>query len=173
MEKFFIVTEDSKLHNEYIKYKNNIEQIRLLVKEFLEENNIETTLYGYSGDELAIIPTENDINNFGKFLGKEFQDGLRYFKKNTKIAKIWANKLESNNIKVLHKPYVQFYFRTSFSGKSYTRLFDIDNVVYCSYRHVGEGEIDNPEGMTEIKASKFWEIIENEEERRKENNTCN
>ena len=49
-------------------------------------------------------------------------------------------------------------------GKMNSRLFDIDNTIYCSFKQ--DDDINTPEGMIEIKASKFWEIIENEKERK-------
>lgn len=38
------------------------------------------------------------------------------------------------------------------------RLFDLDNVIYCTFS--SEGDFNAPEGLTEIKASEFYSIME-------------
>jgi hypothetical protein len=163
MEKFFIITEESPLHKDYFDWVDTLQQTHVLVKPFLEANSVEATLYGFYGDDLCIVPTENDLNKFKNILSKEIRDGLRSFKGNSKIQKAWTNLLKEKNIERKSKPYAPMYF-SHCCGKMNSRLFDIDNVVYCSFKQVDN--FDTPEGMIEIKASKFWEIIENEEERK-------
>lgn len=164
MEKYFIVTEQSPLHKDYFDWMNNTQQIHVLVSPFLTTNNIEANLYGFYGDNLCIVPTDNDLVKFKNVLGKDLGNTLRPFKSNSKIQKSWEKMLKENNIEKKSKPYTPMYFDRCF-GKMSSRLFDIDNVVYCSFKQ--EVDFGIPEGMVEIKASKFWEIIENEEEKRK------
>ncbi len=162
MEKYFIVTEDSPLYKDYNDWMDNTQQLHILVKLFLPVNNIEADHYGYYGDNLCIVPTDNDLNNFKNVLSKDLGNGLRPFKSNSKIQKSWEKILSEGNIEKKSKPYVPMYF-SHCSGKMNSRLFDIDNVVYCSFKQ--NDNYETPKGMIEIKASKFWEIIENEKER--------
>lgn len=164
MEKYFIVTENSPLHNDYNDWVDNTQQLHILVKSFLPANNIEADYYGYYGDNLCIVPTDNDLNNFKGVLSKDLGNGLRPFKSNSKIQKSWEKTLNESNLEKKSKPYVPMYF-DHICGKMNSRLFDIDNIIYCSFKQ--EGDFNTPKGMEEIKASKFWEIVEQEEDRRK------
>lgn len=165
MEKFFIVTEQSELHRDYFDWKNNLEEIRLLICEFFDRNDIETTQYGFHGDNLCIVPTENDLVKFNNVLSNEVMEQLRPFKGNSKIQKAWVKTLEENNLERKRKPYVPMYFPLHGGGRISSRLFDIDDIVYCSFSN--SWDIKTPEGMIEIKASKFWETVEDAEEKRK------
>lgn len=157
MEKYFIVTNKSDLFDEYINYKENLKQMREIAIKFLEDNNIEANEYSYSSHIFYIVPTEKDKEKFRTVLGKTVDNGTRPFKKNSKIGKAWVNILEENNIEPLHKPIVGWYFKNH-GGKMRSMLFDIDEIVYCSYQV--EGDIDTPKGFIEMKASEFWKIVE-------------
>jgi len=165
-EKYFIVTNQSNLYSEYMEYKENRELMHNVAVTFLKENNIEANEFSYSQQSLYIIPTESDIENFKSILSKPKEQNLRQFKKNSKIGKSWINLLNENNYKIKHKPILGFYFKNH-TGKMRSRLFDINGIVYCSYA-VYE-DIETPEGFIEIKASEFWKIIEDHEERNKNN----
>jgi len=158
MEKFFIVTEQSSLHKDYFDWKENIEQVRILVNKFFKTNGIETTQYGFYGDNLCIVPTENDLKKFNNVLGKDTGDQLRPFKGNSKINKLWVKTLNENSVERKRKPYVPMYFPFHGGGKMSSRLFDVDDVVYCFYKN--NRDFDTPENMIEIKASEFYKIIE-------------
>lgn len=158
MEKFYIVTEQSRLHKDYFEYKNNAKRIKELVNEFTDKHTIETHLYYPSNSGIAIVPTKNDKELFDKMLNKSVGEGLRFFKKNSKISKDWINLLDINNIKVINKPMVGFYIR-GLLGKHRTRLFDVEGILYCSV-DTDVQEINCPEGFTEIKASEFYKVIE-------------
>jgi len=162
MEKYFIVTDQSPLHKDYTEWIDNIEKIRILANAFFLTNGIESTIYGFYGENLCIVPTENDLVKLDKVLGKDVRDKLRPFKGNSKIHKQWIKALSDINLKRESKPYAPMYF-SNCSGKLTSRLFDIDDIVYCSFKN--EGDIETPEGMIEIKASEFWKVIEDEEEK--------
>lgn len=159
MEKYFIVTEKSDLHKDYLDYRENSRLINEHYKEFAKENDIEAEEYCPSNKYLHIIPTEKDLERFDKVLLKPTGQGLRSFKLNSKIAKNWAKSLTEKGLKVLSKPYIPFYFRNGF-GRSRTRIFNIGEAVYCSYE-ADRNNIECPEGFIEIKASEFYKIIEN------------
>lgn len=163
MEKHFIVTEKAELYKDYYDYKNNFEEIRKLVDKFFNENGIETTLYGFYSDNLCIVPKGNDLEKFGNVLGKEVGDGLMPFKGNSKIHKSWVKTLEENNIEIKRKPYVPMYFLKHGSGKMWSNLFDIDDIVYCYYKV--NSDFEAPEGFIEIKASEYWTVIEDYNEK--------
>jgi hypothetical protein len=155
MEKYFIVTEQSKLHKEYYEYKNSDKKLHKIVKEFMQKYEIETNGYAHRDQTFYIEPTEKDLEKFNKVLCKPLENGLRAFKATSKIAKNWVETVEQ--VKPVSKPYVGFCFKNCL-GKIRSRLFDIDEVVYCSFS--SEYEIDIPEGFTEIKASEFFKVIE-------------
>ena len=156
-EKYFIVNNKSDLYKEYMGYKKNLKQMREIAIKFLEEHDIEANEYSYNSLVFYIIPTEKDKEKFKTVLGKTVENGTKPFKKNSKIGKAWINTLKENNIEPLHKPIVGWFFKNHV-GKMRSRLFDINEIVYCSYKV--EGDINTPEGFTEIKASEFWKIIE-------------
>jgi len=49
-------------------------------------------------------------------------------------------------------------------GKFKTRLFDIDDVLYCSIECGNVNDIECPEGMERIKTSEFYKIVEDNSE---------
>lgn len=157
MEKFYIVTEESSLNKQYWEYKNNVKEVNEYVKKFMDQEGIEANEYYANTKKIYIVPTENDIKSFNSKLNKELEGGLRQFKLNSAIAKRWIEFVKDNNIKILHKPFVGTYFNAY--GRSKSRLFNIDDTVYCTYET--EFNFNNPKGFTEIKASEFYSAIEN------------
>lgn len=155
MEKFYIVTEESNLRKEYLDYKKNFFEIQEHVKLFFKENNIESTSYIANNDRLSIVPTDNDNIIFLKSFTKiDYSDDTKMFRKNSKINKLWVKSLEDKQLKVLYRPDIWFYFCSY--GRSRNRLFEIDEVVYCSYESTNEFE--TPKGFKEIKASEFFKL---------------
>jgi len=159
MENCFIVTEQSQLHKDYYDYKNNVKIIDNLVKDLMDKHNIETKWYYADKFGFAIEPTEKDVELFGKMLKLPLENGVRFFKKNSKIHKDWLNLIKENNIEVLRKPFAGFYFDGIY-GKFKTRLFNVDDVLYCSIDCNNTKEIECPEGMKRIKTSEFYKVIE-------------
>jgi hypothetical protein len=164
MEKYFIVTEESSLYGDFMAYKENLRMVNELVKKFMEKHGIETSYYSPTTEKLYIQPTENDIQKFDSVLAKPVEGGLRAFKKNSLIGKDWCNRLKEANLKVLHKPFVPFYFRRALGGYYQTRLFEIDGTVYCSI-NANYTHLEATKGMVEMKASEFFRIIEDYESR--------
>lgn len=74
MEKFFIITDECNYKKDYIEYIKNLEKVNDLVKEFFNENEIDTSQY-YVNNVLYIVPTDKDIEKFDKILTKPIQQG--------------------------------------------------------------------------------------------------
>ena len=84
MERYFQVTGKSNLYNEYMEYKNNQQVIHNISKEFMTTQGIESDAYANQGDKFYIIPTEKDLEKFGKSLCKSVGEGLQSFKTNSR-----------------------------------------------------------------------------------------
>ena len=106
MERYFEVTGQSDLYNEYMEYKNNQDIIHNISKEFMTTQGIETDTYANQSDTFYIVPTEKDLEKFGKSLCKSVGEGLQAFKANSKVGKAWVKILEEKDVKIKHKPYV-------------------------------------------------------------------
>lgn len=155
-EIFFNVT-NSELGKDYFRFLDDTKKINDYYIEFSKENDIEAQNYGmYPGDgDLYIEPTEKDLEKYNKVLVKGY--GLRRFKGNSKIQKLWKNGLEQLDIKFYAKPSLFKYM--GFLGTYSTRLFHHNKNVYLSI----EGDIidkDFPCGFEEIKGSEFYKVIE-------------
>lgn len=164
MENYYEVTKQSNLYQEYMDYISNNKEMRKIADEFLIKNEVDTDKYAGTADTFYIIPTEKDLNEFEKFLCKPLENWLRAFKKTSKIGKAWLETLEENNIKPMHKPFLQEYFNVW--GQTWNRLFNVGDKVYCSFK--SEYDFKNPEGFEELKLSEFFKIVEDENERRKQ-----
>lgn len=157
MEKYFIISEDSSLYKNYFKWKSNEELVREHVKKFFENHGISAKQYIARNKELYIIPTKDDMGKFEKYFTKQvLENGLRKFKINSKIGKEWTKLVQENELNILSKPRIGFYF--PIYGRHSVRLFDIDKTLYCSID--SEYKFDKPEWAKEIKASEFWKVVE-------------
>jgi len=169
MERYFEVTNQANLYNQYMEYKYNQELLCDISKEFMDSQGIETEEYANQGNTFYIVPTENDLEAFCKSLCKPLVNDLRAFKSNSKIGKAWGKLLEGKQFKIINKPYVGFSFMNCL-GKNRSRIFSIDEKVYCSFANEYNFE-DTPEGFIELKTSEFWKIVEDYEGR--DNNESN
>lgn len=158
MRRYYEVTNKSNLYKDYMNYLENVKAINDSVNKFTEENNIESQKYATQGVDLYIEPTENDMTKYKNVLS-EYGNGLYKFKGNSKLAKAWKKSLENNNLEVKNKPKVPIYFN-SFSYRMLSNLFSIEGRVYCSLELVDEIFEEVPKGMSEMKASEFYKIIE-------------
>lgn len=157
MEKFFIVNEGSQLYQDYWNWKNNIKANNDVAKSFMLEHGMETAWYCPGKDFFGIVPTDHDKEKFGSQLRiGETNDGLRFFKKNSVVGKAW--KEHGAKLKFLHKPSPTWYNKFVV-GRSSSRLFDYNGIVYCS---IAAENIDVSDGntFTEIKGSEFYKIME-------------
>lgn len=155
MEKFYIVTPESELYNEYNQYRKNMSDLNEIAKPLMIKYGIETTLYVPTEEYFYIQPTNNDKEKFSKHLKNPNDNNLYAFKKSSVIGKEWIQNLKLSGLKILTRPLVQFYFDVT---RGRYRLFHIENTIYVSYQ--SEYDFANPKGFEEIKASEFFKIIE-------------
>lgn len=155
MEKFYTVNEGSKLYDDYWTWRNSIASNKKIVDDFFKEFGIEADLYCQNSTVIGIVPTDNDRIKFAKQLcTKESDEGLRFFKKNSAINKEWVKR--AVNLKNVHKPSPAWL--NNFMGKSSSRLFDYNGVLYCSF---SANQIEMPvDTFTEIKGSEFYKVME-------------
>lgn len=155
MEKFYTVNEGSRLYDDYWAWRNSIEPNKKIVNDFFSEFGVEASLYCPGPSRIGIVPTENDKVKFAKQLcSKETNEGLRFFKKTSAIGKEWAKR--ALNLKNVSKPSPAWY--NNYMGRSSTRLFDYNGVLYCSF---SADQIEMPsDTFTEIKGSEFYRILE-------------
>lgn len=158
MEKFFIITDECNYKKDYIEYRENIKVVNDIVKEFFDENEIDTSEYCIN-DVLYIVPTSKDIEKFDKMLNKPIQQGLRQFKKNSKIHKAFFKKISDKNIKILRSPSIWMYMNGMY-GHMRTSTYLVNNVMYLKLSTDYDRNV-NEKGFKEIKASEYYLALEN------------
>lgn len=157
MEKFYIVNPDSNLGKAYLAYKTDSDLFYNTFLDFAKENGIKTTGVYLTTERLWIKPTiEDELKFDSEFI--KYESGK--FKKTSSLCKKWIAFCEEKGIKNVSKPNPIFFFRKDylFDFHCRTRLFDLDNVIYCSFE--SEDNFSAPEGVNEIKASEFYKIME-------------
>lgn len=159
MERYFIVTEESRLHADWFAYKENRRDVERNFAKVREELGIESDAFYVTNEHFYIVPTEQDKKKYASVLCAPINDGLQKFKCNSKSGKAWVTALKDADLKVLYKPRLIFYIKNE-GGKYRSRLFDIDGVVYCS---IDPCQKEAPKGFKEIKGSEFFKIIEEHE----------
>lgn len=68
MEKYFIVSPESKLYKDYFDYIQNKKAVHEHIKRFFDKYDIKAQYYGCLGDWLYIEPTEEDLKAFDSML---------------------------------------------------------------------------------------------------------
>ena len=149
---------------------------RIFVKEFFKKSGVETREFYIGGDgrvgipfddydkkniTLSIVPTERDINNFGKDLLKPDQIGLRAFRKSSKFAKVFAQKCieEQIIINIYHLDMRDYFKSIDCASYSYSRI-PCEEGFYLKIESHGLNESEIPEGFKEIKLSEFYKAKE-------------
>lgn len=155
MEKYFEISRDHQVYKEYFDWLEFRKKILDIYKKFASVQGIETSEFLPRQDTVGIVPIKGDNEKFDKFLKKQ-DERIRFFKKGSAHAKDWEQLLAIEDIKITYKPNISWYFN---GCKSRTRLFDIDGKLYGSYESDLD-KIDLPVGFEEMKASKFFKIIE-------------
>lgn len=157
MGKYFVVNEDSGLHADYFAWKGNHKKILDAIEKVREEFGIETKQFYLDQKRLHIHPSENDSKKFKDMMKK---GGWGEFKKNSEPSKMWVELVK--DILQFKKPQLFYYF-DMLGHRWRERLFDIDGKLYGSIE--SDQEVKMPDFVTEIKASEFYKIIEDYEER--------
>lgn len=158
MEKFYVVPAGTKLHNEYMMYKQNMARAKNGAIRLLDKYGVEAEQFCALNTEFGIVATDSDLEKFSEDLKKP-HDGVYWFKARSSFLKEWRE--YTKDIGSLHKPFVGLHFKTGV-GKCRSRLFDINGVVYCSFET--DGLVEPLESYTELKQSEFWRIVESAEE---------
>jgi len=157
LDKYYEVTKESKLYDDYFKWFSNYVELGNIAKDFMVAHGIESTEFYASSGSFHIVPTSRDRETFENQLCKNAGDyGLVKFKKSSSVGKDWAAK----NVTVLRKPMVTFeYYNHMYSGS--TRLFHDKNTnkVYFSLESKYDVE-ETPVGFVEMKGSEFYKVIE-------------
>lgn len=158
-DKYFRIKEGCLLYEDYFAHKADRKKIASAFTEVREKYGIETQEFYLSKKYFRIVPTNNDNKKFADCLKKT---SYGEFKKNSEISKAWIELVK--DIEYMEKPRLIFYF-DSLGHHWKERLFDIDGVLYCSIE--GDGEVSAPDFAEEMKASEFYKIVEDYEERNK------
>ena len=167
MEKFFKVREGNKLHDDCVAYSENLPKVRKIYAELCEIVGLECDKFAPYDHELLIVANTATKEKFKTQLMRECR-GASAFKKKSEVGKLWVKLLSENNLTVAHKPQLVFYFTVFFLGETSSRLFELNGTWYGS---ISRDEDFNtlPEWLEEIKASEFYIVIEEENERRAKN----
>ena len=162
IERYFIISSDAQISKDLISYEENAAKVNEAMRKLSREVGIEGSEYYPGSDVLGIVPTENDLTKFASQLRKDtYSDGLRLFKKNSEVGKKWM--VLASEVKPQRKPRLWLYYHF-LMGKMRTRLFRIDGTIYCSIEN--DGQYEKPGEFMEIKASEFFKVIEDYEERK-------
>ena len=161
MEKYFEVKKDSNFYKQYFDYRDMAHKVNELFKQFAKDNGIETNEYYQNTNRLAIVPTQRDRIKFkGMFVANSDTD----FKKTTPICKSWVKLCKEHNLKTPRKPCLQWDTNCNLNSYSTgSRLFHIGEKVYGSIDNKCDANIELTDEFVEMKASEFWNIIEDAE----------
>ena len=157
MEKYMEIRKDCQLYKDYFEWVGNWDAIKKLFNGIKEKYGIEATGFYPYKEAFKIVPTENDNKKFESMLKKT---SYGEFKKNTDISKEWIAGVEK--IGRIEKPQLFYYF--NLLGRRWKeRLFHIGGKLYCSIE--SDGAVSVPKFVLEMKASEFYKIIEESEEK--------
>ncbi len=118
---------------------------------------------------LSVETTENNLNKFGKMLGKPDKYDMRQFRKNSSISKELQQRCIDERVVVnLYEPDIRDYFKSlHWTRAGYQAFFYKDN-WYVKIESKNLKEDDTPEGFKEVKASEYYRIKEIRESKNKE-----
>lgn len=157
MEQCFEITKESREYDNYFKYLADKEACREIINRFFNDNNIKSDKYSVGRGKLWILNNPANQEQFGSQLAKDSENGLVAFKKNSQIGRAWS----ALNVKTPNKPFVPFFFDDGGIGRMNTRLFHVDDRVYCSIECIDYNtKFTTPIGFIEMKVSEFFKVIE-------------
>lgn len=156
MEQYFEITRKSIEYDNYFSYLSDSNVCREIVNQFFSDHNITSDTYSVDCGKLWISDNSANREKYGSQLSKDSRSGLTAFKKNSPIGRAW----KALNVEVPNKPYVPFFFNGGL-GKIRTRLFHVNDRVYCSIEAVDyDIKFTAPFGFIEMKASEFFKALE-------------
>lgn len=157
MDKYFEIKPDCALHKEYFAHEKAGEKIVAAFNQVREKFGIESEVFHLTKDRLWIKATDNDRE---KFSGMMTKDSFGVFRKNSAPSKMWVELVKG--IAHFERPELMFYFPL-IGHRWKERLFHIGDKPYCSIE--SDGEVSTPDFAVEMKASEFYKIIEDVEEK--------
>lgn len=153
MLKYYIVTEQSKVFEQYWKYDSTLKCIQKAFGSFADEHDIKANKFHTLADRLYIVPEKEDIKRFSQDFVK---NNVGMFKKKTLLSNKWIEKCKAEGIKTPNKPFIPFVFNCA--DRCLWRLFDVDSVIYCTFE--SEAKFVAPKGFQEIDEKEFYSIME-------------
>lgn len=157
MDKYFEIKPESALYKEYFAHEKAGEKIVAAFNQVREKFGIETTTFYLKKDRFHIVATDKDMEKFSGMMKKGNVGELR---KNSTPSKMWVESVK--DIAHFERPELMFYFPL-IGHRWKERLFHIEDKLYCSIE--SDGEVSTPEFAVEMKASEFYKIIEDAEEK--------
>lgn len=161
-EFYMTVKPDSELYQDYFQWLESGKAAYAAFLDIAEQFGIETTRI-YFRPRFSIVPTETDKNKFVKDMLKDGET----FKKNSKQNKAWER--ATQGLQLQGKPNPIVYTQYDFIGTYRYRLFHVGDVLYCSIVS-DDKEISLPAFGNEMKASEFYQVVEDLGKRKKEDN---
>lgn len=176
MEKAFKLVIGSDIFEAWRSYFENRKFNRLAIDKFFEEKGIEANAFytGGSGfvnkpfdeDEkreitLGIIPTELDLEVYGKQLRMPDKNGLRMFRKGSAILREFQDYcIQEKMIVNIMQPDMRDYFRSmEWSGyKRHIIPYQDTYLIKIESEYLSNDDV--PEGFEEIKLSEFYAHLE-------------
>lgn len=164
MERFYKILPECFLYKEIRDYNANRIVVNDTYSEFATEQGIDSRKYTVTSTSIAIVPSEKDLKNFGEQMKKERLDyGLRMFRKNSIITKLWERKCEKISLKVLRKPSPAF--ELGLCGRGTQSLITHDGNIY--FRVSLDCDFEDPSGCERINGSEYFTVAEDCEAKEK------
>lgn len=155
MDKYFEIKTDCALYKDYFAHEEDEPKIVSAFKAVCEKFGIETKEFYMKKNNFWIVPTANDREKFSGIMKKS---NYGEFKKNSEVSKMWVDLVK--DIEHFEKPKLFYYFDL-LGHRWKERLFHIGERLYCSIE--SDGEVSTSEFVTEMKASDFYKVIEDNE----------
>ena len=157
-EAFYKITSEKFIKAEQ-EYQSKKKQFMKVFDRLAEEFGIETDEVYLTIVEFEIVPTKNDREKFKE----QFKKDTSTFKRNSKVGKRFKELIEEQQIQRFHRPKLWDYVNTPYGRRS-SRYTEIDGVYYGTLG-TEEAIKKQVEGFEEMKASVFYKIIEDYNER--------
>ena len=185
MERCFIVSKESKYYEDTVKFSTIEKNQKEFIKKFFNEKEIEGSTYMVRGSgfmnkpfkdyeksriTFSIEPTEGNLFKFDKMLCKPNRNNLCSFRKNSSLAKEFAQRCVDEQVPInLWSPKISDYFVSLGNGiyGCSSLEFSYNDIMYLKVDGERLTAEDTPVGFTEIKASEFYKALEDCEEESK------
>ncbi len=156
MEKYFIISPETAFYKEQVQYEEDMKKINLVFKEVADSRGINSMQYVPHHNQFAIIPVDESEEVMNQLSVKTLEKGLRFFKKNSSIGRLWTGRIAAMDIKQFYRPWLSRYI--SGSGDITQIVFQHEGIMYGMLER--NHAIELPVGFTEILASEFYIALE-------------